>query len=207
MPAVANAFSSVFLAAAASSFAAAMLGSLQLRQLLLQVDAGEEGLALVDGARRQGSTPQLARRSHRYICLLGGADLLGEFLPRSAGMKGVSSMARRYAAISQQVVQHRVPGGRFLRLVLAQHPGGGLVDILVGAGDDLEHLGQRVLELRTCSICSVVVVRAAREAMSISSLVHRVALRAQRAGCRRSISPPWRRCGTAGCPGRWPGRC
>ena len=54
----------------------------------------------------------------------------------------------------KQVIQHRSQA-RALALVLGEDPGGRLVDILIGAGDDLEHLDERLLGAEVIHIAGI----------------------------------------------------
>ena len=70
-----------------------------------------------------------------------------------SGMKGVSSTPQMRVVSSRLYMTAGQPGAVGLH-VLGQDPGGGLVDILVGPGDDLEDLGQGVLEGEAAPCCS-----------------------------------------------------
>ena len=108
---------------------------LQVGDLLCHVDAGEQGLALVDG-----------------IALLCAVDGLGQVdvghsqtqllhhLGGGGGQIGVQQDAADTQGLAQ-VVQHALEA-LFVGLVLGQCPGRGLVDVLVGALDDGEDLHQ-----------------------------------------------------------------
>ena len=111
-------------------------------ELLFHIDAREEILTLRDG-HRGGENAVLLRGfpAHgRFV----RADLRGELL-HALGHEGLEERAA-HAQRFEQIVEH-TRETRLLCFVLREHPGGGLVDVLVGAGDHAEHLRESVLHL------------------------------------------------------------
>ena len=132
------------------------LDGLQLRKLLLHVDAGEEVLALLHlGVQRQsapfgGAVPGLAGGV--------GADL-GEDLGAGVGHEGREQHGSHPNSL-QQVIKNGGKAGAVGLHVLGEGPGGVLVDILVGPLDGLEDLLQAVLELVLVHLCLIAVTEA-----------------------------------------------
>ena len=108
---------------------------LQVGDLLCHVDAGEQGLALVDGVALLCAVDGLGqvdvgRSQTQLLHHLGGGG----------GQIGVQQDAADTQGLAQ-VVQHALEA-LLVGLVLGQCPGRGLVDVLVGALDDGEDLHQ-----------------------------------------------------------------
>ena len=118
------------------------LDLLQLGQRLFRVDAGEDGLALVDGhicgqdAPRSGSIP---RRDGRI-----SADLREDLL---TGLRRDREQQRRADTHGLEQVIHDGGQTGLFALVLRELPRSRLVDILVRALDALERLVEAVLKL------------------------------------------------------------
>ena len=113
-------------------------GLFQLGEGLLHVDTGEEVVALgdlvggIEEAPLSGGVPGAAQ--------LAGTQLIEE-LVHALGHEGDQQDAADAGGL-QQVIQHM---GQALAVglhILGQSPGSALVDILVGALDDAEHIGQ-----------------------------------------------------------------
>ena len=133
-----------------------LLHGVQLRQRLLGVHAGEQVLAL--GHLHLGGQSAPGVGLLPGVILGGSADLhkdLVAALRHHGGQQGGAD-----ADGLQQVIEDGGQTGA-LALVLAQHPGRGLVDILVSAVDDLEHLVQTVLELQLLHLGLVAVAETA----------------------------------------------
>ena len=126
------------------------LECLELGEFLGHVDAREERLALVHRDVRGQHAPDggIVPRG----LLRRGADLREGF--RAAvgheGQQQRDGDAQRL----EQVIQHRGQA-RALALVLGEDPGRRLVDILIGAGDDLEHLDERLLRAEIVHIAGI----------------------------------------------------
>ena len=116
-------------------------GSLQLRELFLQINAGEE-IFTFDDRRARGEETPLTGGLPGGVCP-AGADL-GENLPAGLRHKGGEEDCADAHRLQQIVEDAGQP--RPLGLVLGKHPGLVLVDILVGPADDLEDLCKGVLE-------------------------------------------------------------
>ena len=118
------------------------LDGLQLGQRLFRVDAGEDGLALVDGHGRGQDAPRaggVPRGDGRIR-----ADLREDLL---AGLRRDREQQRRADAHGLEQVIHDGGQTGLLALVLGELPRGGLVDILVRALDALERFVEAVLQL------------------------------------------------------------
>ena len=117
------------------------LGGLQLLQRLVHIQAGEQVLAL-DHRNGLGQNAPQIRVFPSPLCLTG-ADL-GKELVHALGHKRRQQCAADAGGL-QQNVQHMGKPRAVGFHVLGQRPGGVLVDILVGALDDLENFRQRVV--------------------------------------------------------------
>ena len=116
------------------------LGQLfQSSQLLLHVDSGEQG--------RAGNRSHIRRQHAEFI---QAVPIHGRTAQTAADFRsGVRHEGGQQACADphgfQQIIQNPCQPG-FVCLLLCQHPGSVLVDILVGTGDDLEDFRQRILE-------------------------------------------------------------
>ena len=123
-----------------SGAAGLLLKLFELGELLVKVDAREERIALRDGdvggqaAPDGGLVPAGLLALGAYL----GEGLLAAFRHEGHQQAGADAQAL------EQVV-HDGGEARALALVLGEGPGGGLVYILVGAGNDAEDLFQRAL--------------------------------------------------------------
>ena len=119
-------------------FALGVLG-LEIGDLLRHVDAREQRFALVHGVAAADHAGRLL--AQQAVQLVGvDAELLGH-LGRGVGQVGLQQRGdqlQRAAQVEQHLVEPRPVG-----LVLGQHPGRGLVDVLVGALHQLKDVGQR----------------------------------------------------------------
>ncbi len=142
-----------------------LLQSVQLGQRVLHVDAREQVLALAD-LRVRGQHAPLGG-------LLPGVQLLadaqlGKDLAAALRHDGLQKGGADADAL-QQVIQHGGQAGA-LALVLAQCPGRGLVDILVGTVDDLEYLVQPVLQLELVHLRLVLIPQGAHGLLQLAVL-------------------------------------
>ena len=137
-------------------FLLGFLHGVQLLQRLLGIHPGEQVLALADLRLGAQGTPDIGLIPGTV--LRGGADLFKDLV---AGFGHHRRQQRGADADGlQQVIQHRGQPDA-LRLVFAQYPGSGLVDILVGPVDDLEHLVQTVLQLQLLHLRLIAVTQGA----------------------------------------------
>ena len=117
------------------------LKGLQLGQLLRGVNTGEDILALV----QRGVGGQGAEAGGAVPCLtLSGYVQLGKNLLAGGGHKRLQQHGAD-AQCLRQIVQHAGQTGLGF-LALGQHPRCRGINILVGVVNDLEHIGQRILE-------------------------------------------------------------
>ena len=142
-----------------------LLHGVELGKCFIHVDTGEQVLALADLRARRQHAPHVG-------VVPAAAGLvraqLGEYLIAGVGHDR-QQQGRADADGLQQVVQH---GGQALALVLilAQRPGGRLVDILVGPVDDLEHLVQSVLQLQLVHLRLIAVTQRAGHLLQLAVL-------------------------------------
>ena len=139
-----------------------LLHGVQLRQRLFRVHTGEQVLTL--GHLRLGGQGAPDIGLLPSVILGGSADLHEDLVAALRHHGGQQSSAD--ADGLQQVIEDGGQTGA-LGLVLAQHPGRGLVDILVGAVNDLEHLVQTVLELQFLHLGLVPVAETADRGLQI----------------------------------------
>ena len=153
-----------------------LLELLQLGQLLVQVYAREERVALLHGdvsgqaAPDGGAVPIPDGLVRAYLL---------EGLRAAAGHEGREQAGADAQALEQVIHDRRQP--RLFPLVLRQHPGRVLVDILVSPRDDPEHLLQRRLRLEGVHELLVLLAQAGGHADKLRVLRRGLALRRQRA--------------------------
>ena len=112
----------------------------QLLDLLVHVDAREDRLAAVDG-RVEREDAELVRVL--IFCKVHGADLLKD-LGHGGRHEGREQGGCDADALEQVIEDGRK--ARLLRFILAEYPRGGLVDIFVRAGNELEDLFKREVQ-------------------------------------------------------------
>ena len=109
---------------------------------------------------------------------LGRADLRGELF-HALGHKGPEERAA-HAQRFKQIIEH-ARETRLLGFVLREHPGGCLVDVLVGAGDHAEHLRESVLHLEFLHLRGVPAAKSGKHLQKLRVLRPRLLRFRQRA--------------------------
>ncbi len=110
----------------------------QISDLRLHVDAGEQGVALVHGVGAAQAAHGLV--AQQGVQLVGAHAQLFGHLGGGVGQVGLQQGSHQFQGAAQ-VEEHRVQAG-MIGLVLGQHPGRGLVDVLVGALHQLKDVDQ-----------------------------------------------------------------
>ena len=119
---------------------------LQVGDLLCHIDAGEQRLALVDGVALLNAVSGLFHVDSGSV-----QTQLLHHLGSGGGQVSVQQDGGHAQSLAQ-MVQHALkalPVG----LILGQSPGGGLIDILVGALDDGEDLHQSLRDGQVVHVC------------------------------------------------------
>ena len=127
-------------------------GSFQLGKSFLGVNAGEENVACGNG----NVHGQNAEALEAVPTILGGADALHDFCA-AFGHEGDKQSCANTDALKEGV--HNACKASLLALVLGENPRCILVNVLVGAGDDLEYFGKSVLESVLLHVCFVAVAQ------------------------------------------------
>ena len=151
-----------------------LLDGVELGQGLLGVDAGEQGLALVDGNVRAQAAPHVGL--FPGAAARAGSDLVKDLFGAVGNEGGQQHGAD--ADGFQQVIHNRGQAGP-VGGVLGQGPGGVLVDILVGPLDGLEDLLQGVLELEVLHLRLVAVPQGGGHGLQVAVGVAVFPLRGQ----------------------------
>ena len=142
-----------------------LLHGVELGKCLVHIDTGEQVLALGDGGVGGQDAPDVGVVP--AAAAVAGSQL-GEDLLAGVGHDGQQEGGADTHRL-QQVVQDGCQTVT-LALVLAQCPGSRLVDILVGALDDLEHLVQTVLQLELVHLRLIAVTEGARHLLQLAVL-------------------------------------
>ena len=157
-----------------SGLALGLLDGVELSQGLLGVDAGEQGLALVNGDVRAQAAPHVGL--FPGAAARAGSDLVKDLFGAVGNEGGQQHGAD--ADGFQQVIHNRGQAGP-VGGVLGQGPGGVLVDILVGPLDGLEHLLQGVLELEVLHLRLIAVPQGGGHGLQVAVGVAVFPLRGQ----------------------------
>ena len=120
---------------------------LQVGDLLGHINAGEQGIALVDGVGLLHAVSSLAQ-----VDVGSGQAQLIHHLGSGGGQVSVQQDACHTQCLAQ-VVEHALQTG-LVGLILGQSPGSGLVDILVGALDHGKDLHQGLRNGQVIHVCS-----------------------------------------------------